>query len=445
MNLPLKGSPSEIAPTRKKNPVGTRNVPMKILFLSPWLPWPPFGGALIRILKTLSYLSRRNRVTFLAPVRHPEEAKYISALNGLCERVITTTLSDETQVVLRRLLTGLFRGRPLIQSLHYDRSLAEQIHRLTSTEVYDIIHVEFSFMSPYLACVNPRSEAKKVLSMHNIESLRFARELKFARGMRRLALLSDHTLFKFWEEKSLCQFDGILAVSPSDQAWIRRHAPAATVNLVPNGVDIDYFSLADQSVSSRCIVFTALMNYPPNIDAVLWFCDEILPTLQSKYPEIFFKIVGDKPGRTVQTLGRRSGVEVTGRVPDVRPYLSDSLAVVVPLRSGGGTRLKILEAMAMGRPVVSTHQGAEGLEVTDGVNILLADRPQEFANHIFALLADPQLGRRLGSAGRKLVETKYDWGTCLNNMENFYQKLLGDSPMAPAVTEMPARCGQFLQ
>ena len=97
--------------------------------------------------------------------------------------------------------------------------------------------------------------------------------------------------------------------------------------------------------------------------------------------------------------------------------------------------------MAMGRPVVSTHQGAEGLEVTDGVNILLADRPQEFANHIFALLADPQLGRRLGSAGRKLVETKYDWGTCLNNMENFYQKLLGDSPMAPEATEMHSSCG----
>jgi sugar transferase (PEP-CTERM/EpsH1 system associated) len=418
---------------------------MNILLLSPWLPWPPFGGALIRTFETLSYLSRRNRVTLLAPLRHPEEAKHISTLNGLCERVITTPFADEIQTVLLRLAMGLLQGRPLIQSLHYDPKLARQIHRLTSQEVYDIIHVEFSFMSPYLAFVSPRSQAKKVLSMHNIESLRFQRELKFARGARRLALLSDQILFKCWEEKSLCQFDGILAVSPSDQAWLRQHAPAAALELIPNGVDTDYFSAADGSHANRSIVFTALMNYPPNIDAVVWFCDEILPILQSKRPEVSFKIVGDKPGPTVLALAQRNGVQVTGRVPDVRPYLSDSSALVVPLRSGGGTRLKILEAMAMGRPVVSTRLGAEGLEITHGVNILLADTPEEFAKHIFALLADPQLGRRLGSAGRNLVETKYDWSICLSNVEDFYQTLLGSSPAAARPTETRSPYRQVLQ
>src|SRR5262249_23001611 len=209
---------------------------MNILLLSPWLPWPPFGGALIRTFETLSYLSRKNRITLLAPLRYPEEAEHVSTLNRFCTKVITTALSDETQPVLRRLAIGLLRGRPLIQSMHYDPNLGREIHRLTSQEVYDIIHVEFSFMAPYLAFVSPRSQAKKVLSMHNIESLRFRRELKFARGARRLALLSDHTLFKCWEEKILCQFDGILAVSASEQVWIRQHASAAVVELVPNGV-----------------------------------------------------------------------------------------------------------------------------------------------------------------------------------------------------------------
>jgi sugar transferase (PEP-CTERM/EpsH1 system associated) len=418
---------------------------MNILFLSPWLPWPPFGGALIRTFETLSYLSRRNRITLLAPLRHAEEARHISALNRLCETIITTTLSEEIQMVLRRLSVGLLRGRSLIQSLHFDPNLAGEIQRLTTREVYEVLHVEFSFMSPYLAFVSPRSRAKKVLSMHNVESLRFARELKFAHGVRRLALLSDHILFKFWEEKSISQFDGILAVSPSEQAWIKQHAPHAAVELVPNGVNARYFSVADGSQTNRSIVFTALMNYPPNIDAVVWFCNEILPLIHSKHPEVCFKVVGDKPGATVLALGQRKGVQITGRVADVRPYFSQALALVVPLRSGGGTRLKILEAMAMGRPVVSTYQGAEGLEVTDGVNILLADTPEKFAEHIFALLADPQLGTRLGSAGRTLVEKKYDWSTCLSKIDSFYQTLLSCPPTVPAFTEMLSPTGQLAQ
>jgi polysaccharide biosynthesis protein PslH len=409
---------------------------MNILLLSPWLPWPPFGGALIRIFETLSYLSRRNRVTLLAPLRHPAEAKNIPTLNRLCASVVTRECADELQAVLVRLSMGLFRGTPLIQSMHYSSSLADEIHRLTSQETYDVIHVEFSFMTPYLAFVSPRSRAKKVLVMHNVESLRFARELKFARGARRLALLFDHVLFKSWEEKSVREFDGILAVSTSELAWIKQHAPAATVDLVPNGVDCNFFSVAGEPPTNRSIVFTALMNYPPNIDAAFWFCNEILPTIHSKHPEVSFKIVGDKPDPTVLALGRRKGVYVTGRVPDIRPYLADSLALVVPLRSGAGTRLKILEAMAMGRPVVSTNQGAEGLEVTDGVNILLADTPDEFAKHIFALIANPQLGKRLGTAGRNLVETKYEWSVCLNNLNSFYETLLGNSPAPSRPTEM---------
>ena len=218
---------------------------MNILLLSPWLPWPPFGGALIRTFETLSYLSRGNRVTLLAPLRHPEEAKNISMLNRSLREGYHNRIVRRNSPVLRRLSMGLLRGRPLIQSMHYDPNLARQIYKLTSQEVYDIIHVEFSFMAPYLASVSPRSQAKKVLSMHNIESLRFARELKFARGVRRLALLNDCILFKNWEQKSLCQFDGILAVSASEQAWIRQHAPAATVELVPNGVDSNYFSVAE--------------------------------------------------------------------------------------------------------------------------------------------------------------------------------------------------------
>ena len=403
---------------------------MNILFLSPWLPWPPFDGARIRILETLRFLSRRgHRITLLTKVRDPEEEANSSELEGLCERVVTTIVSNQTRAVLRRLATGLVRGRPLIESFHYDSYLARQVNRMTSQYGYDIVHVESPFLAPYLCSVSPLSRARKVLSMHNIESIRFERELQYSSPTARGFLIrSNRFFFESWEKKSLREFDGIAAVSEVERAWIQHHAPAATVELVPNGVDTAYFQPTPTSEAARSIVFTGLMEHPPNVDAVTWFCDEIFPTLRRKLPGICFTIVGRGPPPKVVELGRREGVRVTGEVADVRRYLAESSALVVPLRSGGGTRLKILQAMAMGRPVVSTTLGAEGLDVTPEENILIADTPDQFVNHIIRLLASPETASRLGTAGRQLVVQKYDWPLCLRRLESLYDRLLRDEP-----------------
>jgi sugar transferase (PEP-CTERM/EpsH1 system associated) len=402
---------------------------MNVLFLSPWLPWPPFGGALIRILETLRCVSRRHRVTLLTLLRDAEQRQYVSHLNGLCEQIITSPLSDATADVLGRLSSGFVHGRPLIQSMHYDRNLAEQVRRLTSLNRYDLIHVEFSFMAPYMKFVSPASQARSVLVMHNVESLRFTRELRFAKGARRLALLTDHLFFRSWEEQCLRRFDAILAVSRLEEAWIREQVPAVVVECVPNGVDVGQFTPAERVDRSRTVVFTGLMNYPPNIDAVTWFCDVVLPIIHHTHPDIQFTIVGDKPTRPVLALAQRRGVTVTGRVADVRPHLAGCLAVVVPLRSGAGTRLKILEAMAMRRPVVSTHIGAEGLDVIPGRHILLGDAPEDLARHVVSLIESPELADRLGSAGRELVETTYDWSICLAGLESVYDSLAATQPL----------------
>ena len=402
---------------------------MNILFLSPWLPWPPFSGARIRILETLRYLSRGHRVTLLSTVRRTEEVEQASALNGSCERIVTTVLSNRTQAVLRRLSLGLVRGRALIQSFHYDSNLAQQVSRLTSQDSWDIIHVEFPFLAPYMSAVSPRSRAKKVLSMHNIESVRFHRELQFASPMaRRILIRCDRFFFESWEKRAIRRFDGITGVSELDRRWIQRYAPTAAVELVPNGVDTQYFSSAWSSKPGLPLVFTGQMDHPPNVDAVVWFCNEILPILRRKAPGLCIKIVGSKPHQKVLELGKKEGVEVTGEVADIRPYLAESSALVVPLRSGGGTRLKILQAMAMGRPVVSTTLGAEGLDVTPEENILIADTPDQFVNHILRLLASPETASRLGTAGRRLVVQKYDWPLCLRRLESLYDRLLRDEP-----------------
>jgi glycosyltransferase involved in cell wall biosynthesis len=332
---------------------------------------------------------------------------------------------------------GLLRGVPFIQSFHYDKHLAQKVRELTAQEPYDILHLEFPFMAPYLSSISRQSRAKKVLSMHNVESLRFARELQVSSwNGRRLVLLGNQLFFRSWEEKAIRQFDGIAVVSAEEQTWVQRHVPAAMVDIVPNGVDIDYFATTEPSSGSRSIVFIGAMDYPPNVDAVVWFCQEILPLLHRKHREVCFTIVGDSPDRKVLALAQRQGVQVTGQVPDIRPYLADCVALVVPLRSGGGTRLKILQAMAMQRPVVSTHLGAEGLEAISGTHILMGDTTQELAQHLCAVLADPQLGARLGNAGRQLVETTYDWNLCLHRLDSLYETLISNPTMSRVLADV---------
>jgi sugar transferase (PEP-CTERM/EpsH1 system associated) len=396
---------------------------MNILFLSPWLPWPPFGGALIRILETLRWASARHRITLLTLLRDRGQVQYVKEVAGLCDDVITARLHDDATGVLRRLSGGVIRGRPLIQSMHYHRDLAEHVRRLTAQDRYDIIHVEFSFMAPYLQSVSPRSRARKVLVMHNVESRRFERELQFATGTRRLALLADRLLFRSWEEACVRQFDGIVAVSELERQWVQTHAPGAAVQVLPNGVNLAQFTPVEPPTRSRTIAFTGLMNYPPNVDAVVWFCDEVLPLIHRTHPDVRFSIIGDKPPLQVRELAVRRGVTVTGRVTDVRPQISDCLAVVVPVRSGAGTRLKILEAMAMKRPVVSTALGAEGLDVVHGKHLLLGDTPAALASHIVSLIETPALRDRIASAGRELVQAKYEWGSCLARLDDLYHSL----------------------
>jgi polysaccharide biosynthesis protein PslH len=399
---------------------------VKILLISPWFPVPAFGGALIRVLETLRHLSRHHHVTLLAPVDGRPRTEHFRELADLGVEVVGTPVSSSATAAMVRLGRGAVRGQSLLQGLHYDLGLAREVQRLTAENAFDVIHVEHSFMAPYLDSVSPRSRAKTVLSMHNIESLRFHRELRVARwGVRRMALAADAVAFGGWEERAVRRFDGIAAVSPLEQSWAKRHAPAARVALVPNGVSLEQFRPVERLGASRTFVFSGLMNYPPNVDAVVWFCEAILPRLARRYPGVRFAIVGDKPTAAVLALGRKPGVEVVGRTPDVRPYLAHAVAAVVPVRAGAGTRLKILEAMAMERPVIATRLAAEGLAVTPGVNILIGDSAEEFVEHLGSLLENPGLAAHLGREGARLARGVYDWRLCFRSLDDLYGAVLG--------------------
>jgi sugar transferase (PEP-CTERM/EpsH1 system associated) len=411
--------------------------PMKVLVVSPWFPWPPFGGALIRVFETIRHLSQRHSVTLLAPVTRQPDLDHLNPLSDLCERVVPVVVSETAPATIGRMAAGLARGLPLIAGLHFSRRFARRLRDLTTAGHYDVVHVEHSFMAPYLSWIGPRSRARTVLSMHNIESLRFRRELQTAVGARRLAIHTDSVLFHGWEERAVRRFDGVVTVSDEEAAWARRQAPATPTVVVPNGVDIEYYrdyALPRASPAPGLIVFAALMNYPPNVDAARWFAGAVFPLIALRHPGVRFRIVGDKPTAEVRSLADRPGIEVTGRVQDVRPHLAESSVVVVPLRSGAGTRLKILEAMAAGRPVVSTSIGAEGLDVAHGVHLLIGDTREEMANHVAALLARDDMRAGLAARGLRLASERYDWRTCFRSLDELYGTMVttpGPEPPEP--------------
>jgi sugar transferase (PEP-CTERM/EpsH1 system associated) len=418
-------------------PVGVDGT-LDILVLSPWLPWPPHDGARIRILETIRFLSARHRAFLMTSLYTPEERDHVAAVGAMCAGIETVIVPDGATARLGRLVKGLWAGLPTVQAYHRNDEMVRRIRSITAETPFDIVHVELSLLGHYLAALKPGHRAKRILSMHNIESVRFERELALGpRNARRLALSLDRYWFQSWEQRVVRSFDGIVAVSDIDRQWIERHASATPVALVANGVNVDYFRPQIAS-NPTAVVFTGAMHYPPNVDAVLWFAGEILPRLRQRLPELEFTIVGGKPLPQVKRLTRLTGVQVTGRVDDIRPYIADALAVVVPLRSGGGTRLKILEAMAMARPVVSTTLGAEGLEVTHGHDILIADHPEQFVESVLALASSRTLASRIGQAGRELALARYDWRQCLLGLEDLYRAVLAGDPPKHRRPERPA-------
>jgi len=395
----------------------------QILFLTPRLPWPLFDGGRIRIFETLKHLAGSHEVTLAVPLRPDEAAVDTAPISRFCPRVLATVRSERPGAVARRLLGGILRRDALAQSYFFDHSLAGQLSDLTSREEFDIIHVEFPLMAPYLRAVRS-GRAVRVLSTHNIESIRFERELRQGGwGRRRVLLLADQWLAGQWEVKAIRAFDGVTTVSEIEQSWVRERAPRTSVELVPNGVDTRYFAFSPPCPSS-VITFVGSMDYPPNIDAVLWLAESVLPEVRRRLPNFTFRVVGSRADPRVLALADRPGVEVLGQVEDIRPHLAQSLALVVPLRSGGGTRLKILQAMAMGRPVISTAVGAEGIELDSERHCLLAETPEEWVNQVLRVQGDYQLATRLALAGRELVEKKYDWSICLSPLDRLYEQLL---------------------
>ena len=239
----------------------------------------------------------------------------------------------------------------------------------------------------------------------------------------KFAYWTQQLAFQRYERVLSPKFDAVTCTSDIDAAVFQQYGAKDAIEIIPNGVDITHYQPDFAAEAPAHLIYIGSMDWYPNEDAVAFFADEVLPRIQETVPDVAFSIVGGNPSARVQKLAERERVVVTGRVPEIKPYFAEATVFVVPLRIGSGTRLKILEALAMGKAIVSTTVGAEGLDLRDGEEILIADEPTAFADAVIRLLMDSELRRRVGENGRARVERDYDWRSIGKKLYTLYESL----------------------
>lgn len=296
----------------------------------------------------------------------------------------------------------------LYRNPEYDRHLREVIRgKILGKRPADLIYVDGLAMTQYL---DTRCGVPMTVDLHDCSTLLYERRARRERRWRRkLALYLETRSLARWERSLAGRFGAIITNSSVDEATLRRLAPKGRIVTIPNGVDCEYFASPQNGHGSRRIVFTGVMNYGPNEDAARYCADEIFPLVRAKVPDAEFWVVGADPGPGVLGLGGRNGIHVTGKVDDIRPHMQAAGVCVCPIRYGAGIKNKVLAAMAMGKPVVSTSVGLEGIEARPGHHVLRADTPREFADEVVRVLTSEGLARRLGESGYRLVKEGYSW------------------------------------
>jgi glycosyltransferase involved in cell wall biosynthesis len=286
----------------------------------------------------------------------------------------------------------------------------------------DVCVADFLVAEPNVRSAAP---TPTILFEHNVEYMIWKRLHEVERRPLRRALLAvEWRKMRRYEARACRRARLTIAVSDADRALLSAGAPGADIRSIPTGVDTVYFHPNGTGEKPAALVFTGSMDWHPNEDAILHFIATTLPEVRRQVPDVTLAVVGRNPSGYLQKIGAAAGVQVTGTVADVRPHMADASVYIVPLRIGGGTRLKIFEALAMGKAVVSTTVGAEGLPIVPGEHYLRADTPADFARSVVALLGDADRRRALGQAGRRLVEARYSWGQIARLFEAYCEEVV---------------------
>jgi sugar transferase (PEP-CTERM/EpsH1 system associated) len=403
---------------------------MKLLFLTPQPPYPPNKGTAMRNYGLISGLGARHEIDLLtfAEANDLRSARS-SPLAGLCRRI--DALPAPRRSTAQRALTTLVSPWPDLALRLWSAPFADRLAAWLRECDYDVVQTEGIEMARYgLLAHRLAPGARWMFDDHNAEWLLQRRTYEAERQLRGWSAGAVYSLIQTWKlkgfERRVCRAaDRIMAVSQIDAAAIRQLDPTLRVGVAANGIDTTAYrpgAVTSMEYGFPALVFSGTMDFRPNVDAALWFATNVLPKIRSTLPETEFVIVGQRPHARLEPLRNRPGIRITGAVDDVRPFIAGAAVCVTPLLMGGGTRLKVLEALALGVPVVSTSMGVDGFEVEHGREVLIADDPVRFAAEVLRAIGDAGLRRTLTERGRQFVEERYDWSVIVPKMEEAYSK-----------------------
>jgi glycosyltransferase involved in cell wall biosynthesis len=405
---------------------------MRILYVTQIVPYPPHGGVLQRGFHLLRELGRRNDVHLLA-FHHRDELpsgesvdRSKRELGKFCSAIEYFDLWPKRSMAHRfiALAGAVLHPDPFSFVAHRSRALARRIATICSESPRpDVVHLDTIALAPYLRWCH---EVPVVLAHHNIESQLMGRRSDFEQGILQRAYIRREASKLRRSEATYCgRFPLNITVSDADAMELRSICPGAVTAVVPNGVDISYFAPRAE-METQTVVFAGGMGMFANRDGVDWFLESVWPLVTERMPGTRFLAIGRRQSSRLLEAATRDGrIESPGFVEDIRPSVASCAVYVVPLRVGGGTRLKVLDAMAQGKAIVSSTVGAEGIDVKDGEHLLIADGASSFAERVVELLRDPGRRRQLGNAARGLAVEKYSWEILGERLEAAYFRVTG--------------------
>ena len=402
--------------------------PLKVLVLDEEIPYPPNSGKRIRTWNLLRRLAKRHSVSLLCYGHAGDVAIEAVRKTGIRLHLVEPKVHRTGWGFYLQLFLNLFSTLPFSVTKHYSSHFSQQFRTLLAQESWDLVHCEWT---PYARFVSEGCPVPVFVSSHNIESQIWARRKQNVQSaIAKLFFWTQELKMRRFELRALQRASGVTAVTSADVDTMR-HWGIKRAALIPNGVDLNAFALTSEAAEETEILFLASLDWHPNIDALQYFTREILPSLLARRPQIRLRIVGRKPAESLKKqFAGTPGVDFTGEVENVVPYLARAAVFVVPLRIGGGSRIKILEALAAGKAVVSTSIGAEGLDLIPGKHLFIADSPSEFARRVDELLASKELRRRVGEQGRAFVHDRYGWDGIAAQLEKVWLETVVKQPTA---------------
>ena len=415
---------------------------MNILFLTQVVPYPPDAGPKVKTLNVIRYLAGKDyRVTLVTFVR-PDEQEYLEVMKQYCDQVYSVPISRSRTKDLMFFSRSLVSGRPFLIERDDIQEMRLLVRELFS--YYDVVHADQLSMAQFglhpvgekdnrdsrIAGPEGKPSPCLVFDAHNAVYKILERMVQRVPWYMKPLISREASQVQLFEAQVVRNFDHTFTVTEIDrlallQADKDNNSQGKSISVVPIGIDIEKIQPLPIEPDSFSILAMGTLHYPPNADGIRWFLEEVFPIVRSAVPETHLTIIGKNPPKDFIKIAQRkaNSISVAGYVPDVKPFVQEAGVILVPLLAGGGMRVRILEALAYARPVVTTTTGLEGIEALPGKDILVADTPEDFAQETIRLLRDPALRKEIGGNGRQFVERRYDWRVVFKGYDTFYQKI----------------------